>query len=206
MIGETAGDTTGASPADGNGAPKTVLTDLVDGVAIITLNRPERHNALDDESSALAQDAVRWAVDDMDARAILLQGAGKSFSSGRDTAQLGRRTPGDSDYQFILRSQKTRILLMEATKPVIGALKGAVLGGACEMALSCDYRVAADNIKMGFPEVGFGIMTDTGGAPLATILAGPSRAKYMLMTGERIGAEQALAWGLVDEVVTPDEL
>ena len=204
---DDAGRDTAAQAGRGDEAPRTVLTDLVDGVAVITLNRPERHNAMDDGTSALAQEAVRWAVDERAARAILLRGAGRSFSSGRDTSQLGQRTPGDSDYQFILRAATDAcVLLIEATKPVIGALKGAVLGGACEMALSCDYRVAADDVRMGFPEVGFGIMTDTGGAPLATILAGPSRAKYMLMTGERIGAQQALAWGLVDEVVTPEEL
>lgn len=184
----------------------TVLTELVDGVARITINRPERHNAMDDPTSEAFGEAVTWATGSADVRAIVIGGAGRSFSSGRDTAHLGQRPGGESDYEFVLRSQRSRVALMESTKPVIAALKGAVLGGALELALSADFRIASTDARMGFPEVGFGIMTDTGGAPLTTMLAGPSRAKYLLMTAERIDAQRALEWGLVDQVVEPAEL
>jgi enoyl-CoA hydratase/carnithine racemase len=96
--------------------------------------------------------------------------------------------------------------LQESAKPWLAAVRGHALGGAFETVLTADIRIAASDVRMGFPEVRFGIMTDTGGAPLTTILAGPSRAKWLLMTGELIDADRALSWGLVDQVVAPDEL
>jgi enoyl-CoA hydratase/carnithine racemase len=89
---------------------------------------------------------------------------------------------------------------------VVAALRGHVLGGGLEMALAADIRIAATDLRMAFPEIRYGLMSDTGGSPLATILAGPSRAKWMLMTGRPVDASRALAWGLVDEVVAPEEV
>jgi len=179
---------------------------VADGVATISLNRPERHNAIDDE---LYEGLVRaWAevLADPAARVILLRGEGRSFCSGRDVAQLGRRAPGESDLVFIREHIHTRIMELDSPKPVIAALRGNVLGGGLEMALGADIRVAATDLRMAFPEIRYGLMTDTGGSPLATMLAGPSRAKWMLMTGRPVDAGRALAWGLVDEVVSPGEV
>ena len=179
---------------------------VADGVATISLNRPERHNAIDDELYDELTGAWAEALADPAARVILLRGEGRSFCSGRDTAQLGQRAKGESDLAFIRGHQRTRVTQLDSPKPVIAALRGNVLGGGLEMALAADIRVAATDLRMAFPEIGYGLMTDTGGAPLATMLAGPSRAKWMLMTGRTVDASRALAWGLVDEVVPPGEV
>ena len=81
-----------------------------------------------------------------------------------------------------------------------------MLGGGLEIALAADIRIAAADVRLAFPEIRYGLITDTGGAPLATMLAGPSRPKWMLMTGKPVDATRALAWGLVDDVVPPEEL
>jgi enoyl-CoA hydratase/carnithine racemase len=179
---------------------------VADGVATISLNRPERHNAIDDELHDELVSAWDEALADPAARVILLRGEGRSFCSGRDTSQLGQRVQGESDLAFIRRHQQSRITELDSPKPVIAALRGNVLGGGLEMALAADIRIAASDLRMAFPEIRYGLMSDTGGSAFATMLAGPSRAKWMLMTGRPIDAGRALAWGLVDEVVEPGEV
>lgn len=183
-----------------------VLYEVVDGVGVITLNRPEVHNAMDDEAAHRYKHVLDQALDDDAVRAILLRGAGKSFCSGRDTTMLGHRARDESDYHFVLRHQQKRLAVLDSPKPFIAALKGAVIGGGCETALACDIRVSDTTLKMALPEINYGILPDTGGTQLMTMLIGPSRTKYMVMTGERIDAQTALEWGAVDFVVTPEEL
>ena len=183
-----------------------VLRELVDRVAVLSLNRPEKHNAFNDEMIEAWSSAVGWAVDEPDARCILIRGEGRSFSSGRDVTELGRRAKGETDYEFVRRAQDDMMRLSDTPKPVIAALKGYVFGGSFELALRADIRVASSDTTMRFPEIGFGIIPDTGGTQLLTMLAGPSRAKLLIMTGDPIGAEQALDWGIVDIVVSPEEL
>lgn len=171
------------------------------GVATVSLNRPERHNAIDDDTHDQFVKCWSEAVESPAARVVLLRGEGQSFCSGRDTSQLGHRVAGEGDLAFVRRHQRSRLAQLDCPKPVVAALRGHVLGGGLEMALSADIRIAATDLRMAFPEIRYGLMTDTGGSPLTTMLAGPSRAKWMLMTGRPIDAERALEWGLVDEVV-----
>jgi enoyl-CoA hydratase/carnithine racemase len=185
--------------------PKVLLA-VADGVATVSLNRPERHNAVDDDLHEQLAATFAAVLAEPAARVVLLRGEGPSFCSGRDIAQLGQRVAGEGDLSFIRRHQQGRIAQLASPKPVVAALRGHVLGGGLEMALACDLRVAASDVRLAFPEIRYGLMTDTGGAPLMTMLAGPSRAKWMLMTGRAVEADQALAWGLVDEVVAPHEL
>lgn len=183
-----------------------VLYEVIDGVGVITLNRPEVHNAMDDEAAQLYKDLLDRALNDARVRAVLLRGAGNSFCSGRDTTMLGHRAHDESDYHFVLRHQQKRLAVMDSPKPFIAALKGAVIGGGCETALACDIRISDVTLKMALPEINYGLLPDTGGTQLMTTLIGPSRAKYMVMTGERIDAQTALEWGAVDLVVVPEEL
>jgi enoyl-CoA hydratase/carnithine racemase len=185
---------------------RPVLVEHDEGVGIVSLNRPERHNAIDDETGDALEAALAEVMADDGVRVVLLRGEGPSFCSGRDTTQLGRRTEGDNDFAFLRRHSQRREAQLGQPKPIVAALKGYALGGGLEMALACDMRVAADDIRLAFPEVRYGLVTDTGGSPLTTVLAGPSRAKWMLMTGEYVEAERALAWGLVDQVVAPEAL
>ena len=184
----------------------TVRRDLVDGVAVVSFDRPARHNAINDEMSRAWRDALLWAIESDDVRCILLCGEGPSFSSGRDTAELGRRSAGQSDHGFVEKAQALRIATLEAAKPIVAAVQGHTIGGACEIALSADIRLAADDLRMATPEVRYGLVADTGATQLITMLAGPARAKWMLMSGEPIDAATALAWGLVDWVVDPADL
>lgn len=183
-----------------------VLRDLVDGVGIVSLNRPHRHNAIDDDTGAALGDAIDWAAGDPRVRCILLRGEGPSFTSGRDMAVLGHRAQGESDFEFVRRAQERSLALMEGPKPVVAALKGYALGGGFEMALRADLRVAAGDVKLGLPEIRYGLLPDTGGTQILTTLIGPERTKYLVMTGDRIGADEALAWGLVHRIVPVDEL
>ncbi len=177
-----------------------------DGVAVISFNRAEKHNALTDEMSEAFRDAAAFAIDDPEVRALLLRGEGQSFSSGRDTTQLGTRPEGMSDDAYIARAQQGKLRLLDCPKPIVAALKGYVLGGAFETSLAADVRVADDTAQLGFPEVRYGLVPDTGGTQLLTVLAGPAKAKYLIMSGERIDAATALAWGIVDWVVAPGDL
>lgn len=183
-----------------------VLYEVIDGVGVVTLNRPQVHNAMDDETAALYKEVLDAALADDRVRAVLLQGAGKSFCSGRDTTMLGHRARDESDYHFVLRHQQKRLAVLDSPKPFIAALKGAAIGGGCETALACDIRVSDTTLKMALPEINYGILPDTGGTQLMTALIGPSRTKYMVMTGNRIDAQTALEWGAVDFVVAPEEL
>src|ERR1700753_2978783 len=117
------------------------------GIGILTLNRPERHNALNDELGEAFQAALDAYVVDESIRCIVLRGAGPSFCSGRDTSQLGQRARNETDYNFCLRHQQGRLRQLDAPKPMIAALQGAVLGGGCEIALAADIRVAASDMK-----------------------------------------------------------
>jgi enoyl-CoA hydratase/carnithine racemase len=184
----------------------SVLTHHEDGVAIVSINRPEKHNALDDATGAALRDALEAAIASAQTRAILLRGEGKSFCSGRDTTQLGQRARDESDFAFVRRAQDGRLAMLDAPKPIVGALKGHVIGGGMELALGCDIRVAATDVKLRLPEIRYGILPDTGGTQLLGALIGPSKTKYLVMTGEVVDAALAEKWGVVDFVVPPEDL
>ena len=183
-----------------------VRSERVDGVRVISFNRPERHNAFNDEMSDAYGAALGEAFEDAESRVILIRGEGKSFCSGRDVSVLGHRARDESDFHFVRRHQEGRLRVLDCPKPVVAALKGAVIGGGCEMALAADIRVSSSDLKLGLPEINYGLLPDTGGTQMLTALIGASRAKYMVMTGERIDARTALDWGVVDFVVEPEAL
>ncbi|WP_422061538.1 enoyl-CoA hydratase/isomerase family protein [Sphingopyxis sp.] len=183
-----------------------ILSERQGALRIITLNRPDRHNAMDDGMSALFQQRIGEALDETESSAILIRATGKSFCSGRDTNVLGHRARDESDFHFVRRHQEGRLRMQESTKPIIAALKGGAIGGGCELALAADMRVSDTTLKMALPEILYGVLPDTGGTQMMTSLIGPSRTKYMVMTGQRIDAATALEWGAVDFVVEPDAL
>jgi enoyl-CoA hydratase len=184
----------------------TILSEIDGRLRIITLNRPEVHNAMNDAMSELFQHLLFEALEETETSAILLRANGKSFCAGRDTNVLGQRTRDESDYHFVRRAQEGRLRMLESTKPIIAAVKGGAIGGGCEIALSCDIRVADTTLKMALPEINYGLLPDTGGTQMLTALIGPSRTKYLVLSGDRIDAATALEWGAVDFVVGPDEL
>lgn len=181
-------------------------TENIAGVGVITLNRPHRHNAITDSLFHEMWDAVYRYLDDPAVRCLLIRGEGRSFCSGRDTAELGQRAEGKDDYTFVREHQRIRLDMMESPKPIVAAVQGAAIGGGFEIALAADIRIIADNAVFALPEVGLGLVPDTGGTQILPALIGPSRAKYMVLSGSRIDAATAYAWGLAEEIVPVDDL
>ena len=175
-------------------------------VAVLSNNRPDKHNAAND-----AMDARLWQVlaelhQRDDVRAIVWRGNGKSFSSGRDTSQLGVRTEDISNLDFIERGHAGTRQLFTIPAPIIVALKGWVIGGSFERALLCDMRIAGDSAKMMLPEVKHGVVPDTGGTARLFQMAGHGLAADLALTGRVMGADEALRHGIVSRVVPDDAL
>lgn len=190
----------------GSGVGELVKFEIRDNVAIVTLNRPEKLNAINDEMMGEMREAMDLALNGEDSRVVLIRGEGRAFTTGRDTSQLGHRAGGDSDFHFVHKSQKRAYAQMDCPKPIIAAINGWAVGGGFELALACDVRIAADDALMMVPEINYGLLTDMGGSQLLSMLVGPSRAKLMLLTGRKITAQQAELWGAVDLVVPRERL
>lgn len=176
------------------------------GVATVTLDRPERHNAFNDEMDAHLWAALSSLKDRTDVGAVVLRGEGKSFSSGRDMAELGKRPEGVSDFDFIEAGHRQTRLLYTLDVPIIAALKGWVIGGSFERALLCDLRVASTDAKMLLPEVQHGVLCDSAGTARLFQIAGHGVATDLVLTGRVMEAEEALRHGIVARVVEPDDL
>ncbi|MCA4759087.1 enoyl-CoA hydratase/isomerase family protein [Mycobacterium sp. SMC-2] len=183
-----------------------LAAEIVDGVGVVSLNRPHRHNAVTDALFDALSTTVRRYLDDPAVGCLLLRGEGPSFCSGRDTAELGHRAGGEDDFTFVRAHQRLRLDMLDATKPIVAAVQGAALGGGFEMALAADIRIIADNAVFGLPEVELGLVPDTGGTQILPALVGPARAKYLVLSGTRIDAATAYAWGLAEELVPADVL
>jgi len=177
-----------------------VLRELHGRVALVTINRPDKRNALDGATRARLLDILDELQANPEVRVVVLTGAGdKAFVAGADISEFEGRSPID---QFRVMSGRTIFDAMEAfPKPVIAALNGFTLGGGCELAMACDIRLAADTAKLGQPEVNLGIIPGGGGTQRLPRLVGTGAAYKLLYSGELIGADEALRIGLVDEVV-----
>ncbi len=182
----------------------TVLLDVAEGVATLTLDRPPM-NALDaavqDRLHALAGEVTRRD----DVRAVVIRGSEKVFAAGADIKEMR----GMSHKDMVLRSralQDAFTAVARVPKPVVAAVTGYALGGGCELALCADHRVAAENAKLGQPEILLGLIPGAGGTQRLSRLVGPSRAKDLIFTGRQVRADEALRIGLVDQVVPAEEV
>src|SRR3990170_3988022 len=185
---------------------ENLLYEKRDAVALITLNRPKVLNALNRRTLEELDACVREVIADETVRVAILTGAGeKAFVAGADINELAQLTPvAGRDYGLFGQSVLDRI---EASpKPFIAAVNGFALGGGCELAMACHIRIASENAKLGQPEVKLGIIPGYGGTQRLARLVGKGRALQLVMTGEQITAQQALAIGLVNEVVPPADL
>jgi 2-oxoglutaroyl-CoA hydrolase len=170
-------------------------------VATITLDVPDKFNRI----SMLARDQLRRAFEELDAdetvRFIVLTGAGGTFTAGGDIAGFLERSPWE-----VSRLADNVAAPERCTKPVIAKLRGYVLGVGLELALACDFRLAAEDVQLGFPEVRIGMIPGSGGTQRLARLIGLGRAKDVVLRGRRVAAEEALSIGLVTEVVAASEL
>lgn len=184
----------------------TLAFDVRDRVAIITVNRPEKLNALNDETIAELGDAIDLVRRRDDIGGAILTGAGaKAFVAGADIAELATQGPLDGRARA-RQGQEIFSRFERSPKPVIAAVNGFALGGGCELALACHIRIASDNAKLGLPEVKLGIGPGYGGTQRLPRLVGKGRALQLILTGEMIDAQEAWRIGLVNAVVPQPEL
>ncbi len=175
-------------------------------VAIVSLNRPDRHNAFNDAMDARFFEVLAELHERPDVRCVIWRGEGRSFSSGRDTKELGFRARGESDLEFIEAGHLKTKLIWTMPAPIIAVLKGWALGGSFERALLCDMRVASTDARMSLPEVGHGVIPDSGGTSRLFQMAGHGLVADMALTGRVLSAEEALAHGVVSRVFSPERL
>jgi enoyl-CoA hydratase len=168
-------------------------------VVTVTIDNPPVNVLHPDVASALEARFAEFAAD-IEVRAVILTGAGRHFMAGGDIAYF-RTLTRDSAERYVLGIQHMQAALGMLPQPVIAAVNGSALGGGCELAMACDIRVAEQQAVFGQPEVQLGIIPGAGGTQNLPRLVGAGRAKRMLFTAERVPAERALEWGLVDEVV-----
>lgn len=184
----------------------TIVTNLADGIYTITINRPDKMNALNrDVFTDLAT-----AVDEINSndaiKAAIITGAGpKAFVAGADITEFGGLDK-TAAMALAKRGQDIFLKIEQSKKPIVAAVNGFALGGGCELAMACHFRIASDNAKFGQPEVNLGLIPGYGGTQRLTQLIGKGRAVELLITGNMIDATTALQYGLVNYVVPAEEL
>jgi len=185
---------------------ETLLCEVKDQVGRVTLNRPEVLNALNAKLFNELEHAFMTLASDVNVRVILLTGAGeKAFAAGADINELARLDVATGEAKA-RRGQEVFRTIETCGKPVIAGINGFALGGGCELAMACTIRIASETAKLGQPEVKLGLIPGYGGTQRLPRLVGQSMALKLLLTGEMIGAAEALRIGLVDEVVPANRL
>jgi enoyl-CoA hydratase len=184
---------------------ETLLVERRGRVAIITINRPEKRNALNIQTRAEGAAALEELREDEGVRVIVFTGAGdKAFIAGADIGEFAGRTAVTQRDVMTGRSLFTAIDTFP--KPVIAMINGYCLGGGCELALACDLRIASERASFGQPEINLGIIPGGGGTQRLTHLVGEGKAMELILTGEIIDARTAYSYGLVNTVVAAEEL
>jgi 2-(1,2-epoxy-1,2-dihydrophenyl)acetyl-CoA isomerase len=193
-----------------------LLCSVENGVATITLNRPEKRNALSDELTPALRQTLLTVEADPAVRCVVITGAGRAFCSGGDVSGMGGSSPAPAEaprpsledaVRRLQHGQETLTLrLFDLAKPTIAALPGAAAGAGMSIALACDLRIAAKSAFITSAFANIGLSGDYGGSWLLTQLVGVARAKELYYTSRRVGADEGLALGIFNEVVADDEL
>lgn len=185
--------------------PSTILIETVDRVVVLTVNRPEKLNALNEQVRSEVLEALAQLETDDSVGALVITGAGeKAFIAGADISEFEGRSP--MDQRYAMRQPRIFDAMAAFPKPVIAMINGFCLGGGCELAMSCDIRVASDRAKLGQPEINLGLIPGGGGTQRLPRLVGSGHAMRLILSGEMISATEAQQIGLVDLVVPHDEL
>ena len=183
----------------------TVKLEVDTHLAVVTIDRPEARNAINDEVLAGLEGAFHTLARTAGIRVVIVTGAGPAFVAGADVKAMADFTPQEAR-AFAQRGQRVFSIIEAFDHPVLAAVNGAALGGGCELAMACDLRIASDQARIGQPEVKLGVIPGFGGTQRLARILGRSAAKYLLFTGEAIRAPRALELGLFNEVVSPDQL
>lgn len=186
---------------------KNVLYVKEKGIAKLTINRPEARNALNQATRREIREVVEQLRTDKEVRVVIITGAGeKAFVAGADITEFKGATPMIMEERASTTGSQLLMDIENLPMPVIAMINGFCLGGGCELAMSCDIRIASENAKFGQPEINVGIIPGAGGTQRLPRLIGWGRAKELIYTGRLIDAAEAERFGLVDKVVPPDKL
>ena len=184
---------------------ETILVEREGRVAILTVNRPDKMNALNEQVRTDALAALTAVEHDDGIGVVVITGAGeKSFIAGADIGEFAGRKPFDQ--RHAMRSPRIFDVMAAFPKPVIAMISGFCLGGGCELAMSCDLRIASEKARFGQPEINLGLIPGGGGTQRLSRLVGIGHAMRLVLTGDMIGAAEARELGLVEMVVPHDEL
>ena len=184
---------------------ETIKYEVKDSIAYVTINRPQAMNALNSQVLDELRGAFHEIAMDAEVKAVILTGEGKAFVAGADIAEMSKLS-GVEARTFAKKGHGVMNFIENIEKPVIAAVNGFALGGGCELAMACDFRIASAKAKFGQPEVGLGLIPGFGGNLRLPRLVGKGMAKYLIMSAEMIGADEALRIGLVEKVVEPEAL
>ena len=184
-----------------------ILFETEHGITTITINRPNKLNALNIETIEELHNAFKKANNEKETKVVIVKGSGeKAFVAGADISEFANFTEEEGK-QLALKGQTILFDFIEnLSTPVIAAVNGFALGGGLELAMACHFRVASDNAKMGLPEVSLGVIPGYGGTQRLPQLIGKGRAMELIMTASMIDANQALNYGLVNHVTTQEDL
>ncbi len=186
---------------------ESVLAEIKNNVLVITINRPDKLNALNKSTIEELHDALVEAENQKEIRAVIITGAGnKAFVAGADIAEFANFTIEQGKQLSSTGHFKIFNFIENYSKPVIAAVNGFALGGGLELALACHIRVASDNAKMGLPEVSLGVIPGYGGTQRLAQMVGKGKAFEMIVTADMMNAQDAYKWGLVNYVTTQEEL
>src|ERR1041385_1698353 len=186
---------------------QTLLTSLEDGIYIITINRPDKLNALNKTVIEELSAAVDEVYDNTEIKSAIITGAGeKSFVAGADISEFLQL--GNHEGAELARRGQQQVFdkIENSPKPIVAAVNGFALGGGCELALACHFIIASDNAKFGQPEVNLGLIPGYGGTQRLTQLVGRNMSMELLMTGNMVAAKEAQEIGLINKVFSQDEL
>ena len=184
----------------------TLLYEKADGIAKVTLNRPDKLNALNSTVYKELYNVFESIENDPEVRVVILTGSGeRAFAAGSDVAEM--QNMGSLDVQkFMATIRKASDYIYALTKPTIAAIHGYALGGGCELAMCCDMRIASEKAKFGQPEINLGLIPGAGGTQRLSRLIGAAKAKEMIYLGDQIDAATALNLGLINKVVPVEKL
>ncbi|MFQ6089261.1 MAG: enoyl-CoA hydratase/isomerase family protein [Candidatus Methanofastidiosia archaeon] len=183
---------------------KNILLEFKEKTAILTINRPEKLNAMDLKTISEIEKAIQ-ELEEKGTGVLIITGKGKAFVAGADIKEMSSYDPIKA-LEFAKAGQKTLELIENSKMVVIAAINGFALGGGCELALACDLRIAGDDAKLGQPEINLGVIPGWGGTQRLSRLVGKAKAKELIFTGKKVNAQKALEMGLVNRVVPSEKL
>jgi enoyl-CoA hydratase len=184
-----------------------IQCEITNGVLIITINRPDKMNALNRQTMEELHDTLAEAENGHDIRSVIITGAGqKAFVAGADIAEFSNYSIEEGKQLSAMGHFKVFNFIENFSKPIIAAVNGFALGGGLELAMACHIRVVSDNAKMGLPEVSLGLIPGYGGTQRLAQLLGKGKAFEMIVTADMIGAQEAYSCGLANHITTQEQL